>query len=152
MKKLLLMLLTMLLLCAAAAAEIHLIEDESQLPEGWAEKELFRLTAIDVNRSDALLLQCGGENMMIDGGSQQYYDRLEELFAEKGITEFKMLLNTHPDTDHIHGLSLMMNRGNYSIGGFYTAVRENFTGSKHHKTAVGVIKKKNIPYVQVFRF
>ena len=150
MKKLLLMLLTMLLLCAAAAAEIHLIEDESQLPEGWTEKELFRLTAIDVNRSDALLLQCGGENMMIDGGSQQYYDRLEELFAEKGITEFKMLLNTHPDTDHIHGLSLMMNRGNYSIGGFYTAVRENFTGSKHHKTAVGVIKKKNIPYVQVF--
>ena len=71
MKKLLLMLLTMLLLCAAAAAEIHLIEDESQLPEGWAEKELFRLTAIDVNRSDAMLLQCGGENMMIDGGSQQ---------------------------------------------------------------------------------
>ena len=150
MKRLLSLLLTMLLLCTAAAAEIHLIEDESQLPEGWSEKELFRLTAIDVNRSDAMLLQCGGENMMIDGGSQQYYDRLEELFAEKGITEFKMLLNTHPDTDHIHGLSLMMNRGNYTIGGFYSGVRENYTGSKHHKTAVSVAKKKNIPYVQVF--
>ena len=150
MKRLLSLLLTMLLLCTAAAAEIHLIDDESQLPEGWSEKELFRLTAIDVNRSDAMLLQCGGENMMIDGGSQQYYDRLEELFAEKGITEFKMLLNTHPDTDHIHGLSLMMNRGNYTIGGFYSGVRENYTGSKHHKTAVSVAKKKNIPYVQVF--
>lgn len=150
MKRLLSLLLTMLLLCTAAAAEIHLIDDESQLPEGWSEKELFRLTAIDVNRSDAMLLQCGGENMMIDGGSQQYYERLEELFAEKGITEFKMLLNTHPDTDHIHGLSLMMNRGNYTIGGFYSGVRENYTGSKHHKTAVSVAKKKNIPYVQVF--
>lgn len=150
MKKWLTLLLTMLLLCAAASAEIHIIEDESQLPEGWSEKELFRLTAIDVNRSDALLLQCGGENMMIDGGSQQYYDRLEALFAEKGITEFKMLLNTHPDTDHIHGLSLLMNSGNYSVGGFYTAVRENYTGSKHHKTTVSVVKKHGIPYVQVY--
>ena len=149
MKKLLLMLLTAVLLCTAAAAEIHLIEDESQLPEGWTEKELFRLTAIDTNRSDAMLLQCGGENMMIDGGSQQYYDRLEELFAEKGITEFKYLYNTHPDTDHIHGLSKMMNSGNYQVGAFCSAVRENFTGSKHHVTTVKVLNKHNIPYMQI---
>ena len=149
MKKLLTLLLLAMIM-SVAGAEIYRIEDESQLPEGWSEKELFRLTAIDVNRSDALLLQCGGENMMIDGGSQQYYNRLEALFAEKGITEFKMLLNTHPDTDHIHGLSLLMNSGNYSVGGFYSAVRENYTGSKHHKTTVSVVKKHSIPYVQVY--
>lgn len=151
MKKLTAILLMLaLLLPAAAFAEIHLIEDESQLPEGWSEKELLRLTAIDTDRSDAMLLQCGGENMMIDGGSQQYYNRLVELFEEKGITEFKYLYNTHPDTDHIHGLSKLMNSGNYTVGGFYSAVRENYTGSKHHNTTVRVANKHNIPYVQIY--
>ncbi len=150
MKKLLTLLMLLAMLLSVASAEIYRIEDESQLPEGWSEKELFRLTAIDVNRSDAMLLQCGGENMMIDGGSQQYYDRLVELFAEKGITEFKYLYNTHPDTDHIHGLSKLMNSGDYTVGGFYSAVRKNFTGSKHHVTTVRVADKHNIPYVQIY--
>ena len=151
MKKLLIMLVLLAMqLAACAGAEIYRIEDESQLPEGWNEKELLRLTAIDVDRSDAMLLQCGGENMMIDGGSQQFYKRLEELFAEKGITEFKYLYNTHPDTDHIHGLSKMMNSGNYQIGGFCSAVRKNYTGSKHHSTAVRVADRHGIPYVQIY--
>ena len=150
MKKFLLMLLTAVLLCAAAAAEIHLIENEAQLPEGWHEKELFRLTALDTDRSDAMLLQCGGENMMIDGGYVTFYPRLEEYFAEQGITEFKYLYNTHPDSDHIHGLSKMMNSGLYQIGGFYSAVKQGYTGTKHHVTTMSVVKKHEIPYVQIY--
>ena len=102
MKKLLMLLLALALLPAAVLAEIYFIDDETQLPEGWTEKELFRLTAIDTDRSDAMLLQCGGENMMIDGGSFSYYPRLEELFADKGITEFKYLFSTHSDNDHMN--------------------------------------------------
>ena len=68
-------------------AEVFLIADETQLPAGWSEKELFRLTALDTERSDAMLLQCGGENMMIDGGSPMYYPRLEAWFEEHDITE-----------------------------------------------------------------
>ena len=150
MKKILLMLLTAVLLCTAAAAEIHLIVDESQLPEGWTEKELFRLTALDTDRSDAMLLQCGGENMMIDGGYVSYYPRLEEYFAEHGITQFKYLYNTHPDSDHIHGLSKMMNSGKYEVGSFLSAVKQNYTGTKFHKTTMSVVKKHGIPYVQIF--
>lgn len=150
MKKILLALLMAALLWTAAAAEIHLIDDESQLPEGWAEKDLFRLTALDTDRSDALLLQCGGENMMIDGGYVSYYNRLEEWFDDHGITEFKYLYNTHPDSDHIHGLSKMMNSGKYEIGSFLSAVKQNYTGTSFHKTAMQVLKKQGIPYVQIF--
>ena len=149
MKRLIAVLLMLVMAMPAALAEIYLIEDESQRPEGWSEKELLRLTAIDTDRSDAMLLQCGGENMMIDGGSQQFYDRLLALIAEEGITEFKYLYNTHPDTDHIQGLSLLMNRGEGHVGGFCTAVAKTYAASPH-ALAVRVTQKRNIPYVQIF--
>lgn len=149
MKRLIAVLLMLVMAMPAALAEIYLIEDESQRPEGWSEKELLRLTAIDTDRSDAMLLQCGGENMMIDGGSQQFYDRLLALIAEEGITEFKYLYNTHPDTDHIQGLTLLMNRWEGHVGGFCTAVAKTYTASPH-ALAVRVTQKRNIPYVQIF--
>ena len=162
MKKLIALLMMLALLPAAAFAEIYFIEDESQLPEGWQEKELFRLTAIDTDRSDAMLLQCGGENMMIDGGSVQYYERLEAYFDENGITEFKYLFNTHPDNDHLQGLTKMMNHRilaedgktdigpKYQIGGFYSAVKKEYKNTSYHKAAVRAVNKYEIPYVQVF--
>lgn len=162
MKKLIALLLMLTLLPAAALAEVYLIEDESQLPEGWTEKELFRLTCIDTDRSDAMLVQCGGENMMIDGGSVQFYPRLEEYFDAQGITEFKYLFNTHPDNDHLQGLTKMMNHRlyaedgetdigpKYQIGGFYTAVKKTYTNTSYHKAAVRAVDKYGIPYVQVY--
>ena len=149
MKRLIAVLLMLVMTMPAALAEIYLIEDESQRPEGWSEKELLRLTAIDTDRSDAMLLQCGGENMMIDGGSQQFYDRLLALIAEEGITEFKYLYNTHPDTDHIQGLTLLMNRWEGHVGGLCTAVAKTYAASPH-ALAVRVTQKRNIPYVQIF--
>lgn len=149
MKRLIAVLLMLVMAMPAALAEIYLIEDESQRPEGWSEKELLRLTAIDTDRSDAMLLQCGGENMMIDGGSQQFYDRLLALIAEEGITEFKYLYNTHPDTDHIQGLTLLMNRWEGHVGGFCTAVAKTYAASPH-ALAVRVTQKRNILYVQIF--
>lgn len=151
MKKVMLLLLALLLLPGAALGEIYIIEDENGLPEGWRDKELLRLTSIDTDRSDAMLLQCGGENMMIDGGSVQFYPRLEEYFAAQGVTEFKYLFNTHYDNDHIQGLTEMMNSGNYVIGGFYSAVREAFKDDgKYHIKAVRAAKNHDISYVQIY--
>ena len=162
MKKLIVLLLMLAMLPAAAFAEIYYIEDESQLPEGWTEKPLLRITSIDVQRSDAILVQCGGENMMIDGGSGQYYERLEGYFDAQGITAFKYLFNTHPDNDHLEGLTRMMNHRllsedgetdmgpKYQIGGFCTAVEKGYTKTKYHKAAVRAADKYGIPYVQVY--
>jgi len=150
MKRLFSLLLMLTMLLSAASAEIFIIEDETHLPEGWTEKELFRLSAIDVNRSDAMLLQCGGESMMIDGGSSGVYHLLVDYLETAGVTEFKYLFNTHPDNDHIDGLTAMMKSGNYTIGGFYSAVKKNYTGTSYHQPAVRAAAKADIPYVQVF--
>lgn len=155
MKKIILLLLA--LLCTpplfgnvCSRAEVHLITDEAQLPEGWSEKELFRLTVLDTERSDAMLLQCGGENMMIDGGSPMYYPRLEAWFEEHDITEFKYLYNTHPDSDHITGLYKMVRSGKYTIGGFYSAVKQDYQGTDYQIYAMQALRRKNVPYVQIY--
>lgn len=67
-RKLLLMLLCAALGLGAAQAEVYRVENETDVPADWAEKDTLRLTCIDTNRSDAMVLQSGGEAMMVDGG------------------------------------------------------------------------------------
>lgn len=67
-RKLLLMLLCAALGLGAAQAEVYRVESEADVPADWAEKDTLRLTCIDTNRSDAMVLQSGGEAMMVDSG------------------------------------------------------------------------------------
>lgn len=64
-RKLLLMLLCAALGLGAAQAEVYRVESEKNVPADWAEKDTLRLTCIDTNRSDAMVLQSGGEASFI---------------------------------------------------------------------------------------
>ncbi|MBQ8200607.1 MAG: MBL fold metallo-hydrolase [Clostridia bacterium] len=153
MKRLLaiLLVLAMCLPANALAAEVHIIADETALPAGWAEKELFRITVIDTDRSDAMLLECGGEKMMVDGGLGTYYRRVFKVLDDKGITELKYLYNTHYDGDHLMGLTAIMNSGLYQVGSFLSAVREDYKDKyEYHVKAVRAARKRGIPYVQIY--
>ena len=97
MKKFLTVLLALLALCAGACAEVHMGQPPA---EGWTE-DVLRITAIPVDEGDALLLECGGEVMMVDGGPSARYHRVTEVLEARGITHFKYLLNTHYHDDHI---------------------------------------------------
>ena len=102
-RKLLLMLLCAALGLGAAQAEVYRVENEANVPADWAEKDTLRLTCIDTNRSDAMVLQSGGEAMMVDSGEGRYRRRVYATLDGYGITELKYLLNTHCDDDHLHG-------------------------------------------------
>ena len=56
MRKLLILLL--LFLPALAAAEVHIGQEP---PEDWAGRETLRVTILQTGRSDAILVECGGE-------------------------------------------------------------------------------------------
>lgn len=77
----------------------------------WYSRPLLRLTVFSSGQSDCMLLECGGQAMMIDGGSEPYRDRLKAAMDERGITHFKYLLNTHYHEDHISGLYWLMRYG-----------------------------------------
>lgn len=144
MKKLVAFLLCVFLMLGSASAEIFYT---NQVPEDWHQRELLKITAIDVDRSDALLMECGGEFMLVDGGSGQFRNRLYRAVDEAGAKKFKYLFSTHSDNDHVHGLIYLMRSGNYEVEMFTTPNKETYQDKAgYHKKAVNATKKMNIPY------
>lgn len=148
MKKVLLILLALtLLLPAMAAAEVHIIADETELPEGWAEKDILRMVVVDTNRSDAILLQCGGESMMVDGGFNSHYKRVFATLDKYGVTELKYLLSTHCDGDHSEGLTSIINSDLYAPQVLLSPNKENYDDpDDHQEKLVRAARRHNVPY------
>ena len=108
------------------------------------------LTCIDTNRSDAMVLQSGGEAMMVDGGEGRYRKRVYATLDGYGITELKYLLNTHCDDDHLHGFIYLMYSDLYQVDAFLSPNTTTYVDEEgYHQQAVKATGTKNIPYVQI---
>lgn len=145
-RKLLLMLLCAALGLGAAQAEVYRVENEADVPADWAEKDTLRLTCIDTNRSDAMVLQSGGEAMMVDSGEGRYRKRVYATLDGYGITELKYLLNTHCDDDHLHGFIYLMYSDLYQVDAFLSPNTTTYVDEEgYHQQAVKATGTKNIP-------
>ena len=61
------------------------------------------LRFIDVGQGDAILIQApNGQNVLIDGG--RYQDRVLAYLRELDISSLDLIIASHADFDHIHGL------------------------------------------------
>lgn len=157
MKKVLPLLLALLCLfmfalpaCAEESAKIIRIAGESELPADWADKDTLRITVLDMQRSDAILLQCGGESMLVDGGLENYYKRLFRVLDDNGITELKYLWNTHCDGDHSHGLKIVMNSELYGAGQLLCPNPKTYNDpDDDHEKMVRAADRHGWEYVQI---
>ena len=151
MKKIILLMLTLLLAAPAlAGAEVHYISGESELPGDWAQRETLRMVVVDTNRSDAILLQCGGEAMMVDGGFNSHYKRVFATLDSYGVTTLKYLYSTHCDGDHSEGLTTIMNSDLYAPGLLLSPNRETYDDpDDHHEKMVRASRRHNVPYQMI---
>ena len=65
MRKLIVFLAALLFLLPASA-EIYI---DQEPPSDWASRDLLRLTVFPAFQNDVFLMECGGESMLIDGGT-----------------------------------------------------------------------------------
>ena len=145
-KKLLVILLILCLLPAAALADVHV---EETPPEDWAERDLMRLTVFRTGEGDCMLLEAGGECMMIDGGPYKYREKLRTALEARGISHFRYLFSTHPHDDHINGLKALMAFG-FTADEFVSVFpKDQHDVEENQKKTVAVMEKAGIPYRQV---
>ena len=136
--------LGLLAVSMSARADVYFNVDA---PEDWAERELLRVVAVDTNRTDAMFLTCGGEAMMVDGGSGKYEHLFYDLMETYGMTSFKYLFSSHSDQDHIEGLRYIMLEEKYPVGEFVSACNMNYRDELgYHQQAVNIIRSRNVPY------
>lgn len=64
---------------------------------------------IDVGQADAILVECDGENMLVDGGNGADSSLIYAYLKRHRIRKIKYLVNSHPHEDHVGGLPGALN-------------------------------------------
>lgn len=112
-----------------------------------ADAPVLSVDFIDILLGDAILLRCGGESMLVDGGISTRYKWLDGFFAAQQLHHFTYMLNTHIHDDHIGGLSWLLQRG-YTAGIYYTPYPDDFSHSAQQQM-LRLLQDKNISHQTV---
>lgn len=81
----------------------------------WLEPRLddYRVTVLDVGQGQAILLQCGDGNYLVDCGGdtgEMAADTVSQRLLSQGITRLDGLILTHYDSDHADGVLPLLSR------------------------------------------
>ena len=63
---------------------------------------------INVGKADAALLFLGDQRFLIDTGTKDSYDALEQALSLYGVKKLDGVLITHTDKDHVGGLKKLL--------------------------------------------
>ncbi len=98
----------------------------------------MKIHYIDVGQGDSELIQIDGKNILIDAGNNDSmaYNYLKKL----GIKKLDYVMATHPHSDHIGGMTQIINE--FDIGEFY-APRVNHT-TKTFENMIKALQSKEI--------
>lgn len=100
----------------------------------------FWVEYIDVGQGDAALVQCDGRYMLIDGGPSDASSILYTILKQKNITTIDVIIATHPDADHIGGISGALNFASANI--CFSPVKDHDT--RQFKSMVRYLNKRGI--------
>lgn len=103
------------LFTAIACTDLPVLgEEKNASPKDITSGENLRVHFIDVGQGDAILIQNGNKNMLIDAGDNKYGQLVVDYIRDKGVSKLDYLIGTHPHADHIGGLDDVIK--NFDIG------------------------------------
>ena len=119
-------------------------------PADWEERALLRLIVFKTTLNDAMLLQCGGDSMMVDGAMDKYANVLMEAYAGLGYNNtpdghvhVPKIFNTHPHDDHLLGIYRLIRKG-MTTDLFITSFPATYRNEMHQK-ALKEFESRGIP-------
>lgn len=63
---------------------------------------------IDIGQGDSILITQGDHHMLIDGGENDQGTKIQSYIQANNIKELEYVVGTHPDSDHIGGLDVII--------------------------------------------
>ena len=108
---------TVACLCVAIAASVFI-----------PKKDNIRLNVLDVGQGQAILLQSGNDNFLIDcggGNAANVSDKIAQTLLSQGVSELDGMALTHYDTDHTNAIDNLMTR--IRVNSFYLPNLEKHT-------------------------
>lgn len=106
---------------------------------------------LDVGKADSILIESDGHFMLIDGGTADYGDKISRYLTRHGVKTLDLVVNTHPDEDHIGGLSTVI--ASFPIKEYFspdipTAIVPN---SAEYRNVQAALRTKNLTAVHPVR-
>ncbi len=102
MRKLLSIFLILLMLTGCAPA------GPQTTPPSTPVEETLQVHFIDVGQADAMLLECGGKFMLIDGGNKADGSLVVSYLEQQGVEKLEAVVCTHAHEDHLGGLPAVL--------------------------------------------
>ena len=98
---------------------------------------------IDVGQGDSTLLESRGEFVLIDAGEKEYGAEVVRYLKSRGAKHLKYVIATHPHTDHIGGLTKVIN--SIDTENFITAETDQST--RTWLNVLDAVDKNNVNYI-----
>lgn len=125
---------------------LSIFADPSDEQQTGMENSLESLSVhyIDVGQGDCILIESGNENMLIDCGESSESDEVTAYLKEHNISEINYLVGTHPHSDHMGGMSAIVD--NFEIDNFYMPYLpdSDIPTTKYFEKLLVSLEKKNI--------
>lgn len=102
MKKLLSLLIVLALLLSGCVVAVPVPADTTATTAAAGEN--FIIHYLDVGQADCILLEMGGEFMLIDGGNREDSQLVVSYLQQQGVQELAAVVCTHAHEDHVGGL------------------------------------------------
>ena len=76
-----------------------------------ADADLLTVDVLGIRQGDCILITCGGERMLVDGGEAQRYTAVRKYLEKYGIEHFDYFFLTHAHDDHLEMQEQLIKKG-----------------------------------------
>ena len=117
-------------------------QNDTEEPVSKYDRSVLYVRFIDVGQADCILVQCGGETMLIDGGNRGDGTLVAGYLQSLGVDAIDLLVNTHAHEDHLGGLpdvveAVPVEKALLSTDGYDSSYGEDL---------IAALEAQNVPY------
>lgn len=142
MKKILCLILAAVMAFCLAGCELFWPQSpkETEIDDDNAK---LKVHFIDVGQGDSILLESDGEFVLIDAGEKEYGGTVLKYIKNRGADSLKYVIATHPHSDHIGGLTKVIN--GIGVENFITVETDQNTST--WRNVLKAVDKNDVNYI-----